>query len=580
MKNLWHFHSQPPEDIHKEFSSIPETLRQLLYNRGISSKEEARRFLKPSLDHLHNPMALQDMDKALSIIDQTVKKKGKICVYGDYDADGVCSTTLMYSTLQKITSNVEYYIPDRFSEGYGLNKEAIKKLRQDHKVDLLITVDCGITNNQEVNLAKELGMLVIVTDHHHVPAILPEADAIINPKRQASQYPFKELAGVGVAYKLCQALQNKYQFDYTYDPLEIVALATIADVVALTDENRVLVSFGLEAMRKTKRPGLIAMMENSVIEKKTLTSYHIGFQIAPRINAAGRLDNASLAVELLLSENVAQARPLAAKLGKLNAKRQELTSQVVEACRQQLEKQQEDRIFILGGKEWSSGVVGLAAGRICQEYHRPVIVMEYGHKISRASARSIPAFHMTQALNQMPELFLTFGGHAEAAGFSIANENIPELTKRLKKLANSSITDEDMLPIVNIDAELDLENVDYKLFRAIEYLAPFGHSNPEPVFVAKNRDGHTSKKIGKDKSHLRLAIPTNKGQELTGIGFGLGEHHDVLNEAEKIHLAYHLNENSWQGIKSLQLMIKDIKTSDHGIHYQQSNKRTSIFAYG
>ena len=562
----WHIRPPAPPEQFNRLPNLPPILVQLLYNRGLTSPSEVAAFLNHELPP-DNPFRLRDMSKAVDRIRRAIRRGENIVVYGDFDADGVTSSALMTLVLRALGARVRVYIPHRVDEGYGLNRNAIKKIAAAG-TRVLITVDCGIRSIEEVAYAQALGMDVILTDHHSVGAQLPQAYAVINPKRTDDPYPFKGLAGVGVAFKVAQALLRVEQHvplrkggDVSLaeqDLLDLVALGTVADIVPLVGENRALVAQGLAHLNAPQRPGLLALMEAAGVHPGTVDTMTIGFMLAPRINAAGRLASAKLAYRLLMAEELGEALTLASQLNTLNRQRQYLTQQAVQRAQAQLAEQMDQPIYIVADPEFLPGIVGLIAGTITTATYRPTIAIHLEEEQSRGSARSIPEFHITHALDQVGDLLVRYGGHAAAAGFTVQNEHLPLLRERLQEVAWKQLGDTLPEPSLNVELELDLKEVNWALFEQIQRLAPFGEANPEPVFLSRGLQVREARAVGSDGKHLKLTLEA--GQRLwPGIAFKLGHLAGTL--PRRVDIVYHLNLNEWNGQRSLQLIVLDIAES-------------------
>lgn len=562
----WRVKPRAPQEQFNRLSHLPPVLVQLLYNRGLTEPAEVHAFLTYALPP-DNPFRLRDMSKAVDRIRRAIRKGENIVVYGDFDADGVTSSALMALTLRALGARVRVYIPHRVDEGYGLNKKAIKKIA-DAGTHLLITVDCGIRSVDEVAYAQALGMDVVLTDHHSIGPQIPPAYAVINPKREDDPYPFKGLAGVGVAFKLAQALLRVEQHVplrkrgevslVEQDLLDLVALGTVADIVPLIGENRSLVARGLERLNQPQRPGLLALMEAAGVHPGTVDTMTIGFMLAPRINAAGRLSSAKLAYRLLMAEELGEALTLASQLNTLNRQRQYLTQQAVQRAQAQLAEQSSSPLYIVADPEFLPGIVGLIAGTITTATYRPTIAIHLEEEQSRGSARSIPEFHITHALDQVGDLLVRYGGHAAAAGFTIKNQNLPLLRERLQEVAWEQLGGTLPEPTLEMEMELDLRRVDWALFEQIQRLAPFGETNPEPIFLSRGLHVLEARAVGNEGKHLKLTLSTGHRQ-WSGIAFKLGHLANTL--PRRVDVAYHLNVNDWNGQRTLQLVVVDIAAS-------------------
>jgi single-stranded-DNA-specific exonuclease len=536
----------------------------LLANRGLTDLAAAQAFL--SADYrtgLHDPFALKGMDAAVERIRAAIQQRAPIAVYGDFDTDGVTAVTLLVQALRAMGGIVQPYIPNRFREGYGLNHVAIQELATQG-VAVLITVDCGISNVAEVAAAQAAGIDVIVTDHHQPPNELPAAYAIINPRQPDCPYPFKQLVGVGIAFKLVQALVKRGMALGSLrgrDLLDVVALGTVADMGPLLDENRVLVKAGLSAIHASERPGLKALIQASGLEQSRVDSTAIAFMLAPRLNAAGRLDDAVRAYELLLADNRTHAAALAQALNETNRARQELTRDVHAAARAQAEREAklERPVLILADAAYPSGVVGLVAARLVEEVGRPVLMIERGETESRGSARSIPGLNIIAMLNTCADLFVRFGGHSAAAGFTLPNERLPELETRLEAVIAQAVQGMDLTPELIVDAEVGLDQISWDLHRELAQLEPFGQANPQPVLFSRDVEVLDARTRGADGQHLKLVVRRDGGAQHEAIGFRLGHLSEHLRRHRRIDLAYTLEVNEWNGTRSLQLNLKDFR---------------------
>ncbi|WP_163537861.1 single-stranded-DNA-specific exonuclease RecJ [Gracilibacillus sp. YIM 98692] len=537
---------------------LPDTLKKLLWQRGIRTEEEAEQFLYPSLDQLCDPASFSSIDRAISRVKQAIEQGESILVYGDYDADGVTSTAVMVEALRESGAMCDYYIPNRFTEGYGPNQEAFEEAyRQGFQ--LIITVDNGIAGIDEVELAQKRGMDVIITDHHEVQEQLPEAYAIIHPKC-SDAYPFKELAGVGVAFKFATHLLGYFPKQF----LDLVAIGTVADLVPLVDENRILVKHGLKTLTQTSRAGVKALKKLCSIEG-TVSEEDIGFRIAPRLNAVGRLQDANLAVDLLLTQDPEEAEELSNYVQDLNTERQKIVGEITQEAIHILEENQnleDQHVLVVAREGWNQGVLGIVASKLVQTYSRPAIVLTINPETLQAkgSARSIDAFDLFQNCMKVKELFTHFGGHAQAAGMTLPVDHIKELQQQLEDLAKSQLTSEDFKPQLNIDLRLNIQDMALELVKNLESFAPFGMGNPKPLFHLEGIPTEI-RQIGATKSHLKLKF-TSKGVQLDSIGFGLGDQYEQLAQQTTMEVVGELQVNEWNGIQKPQLLMKDMAVND------------------
>ncbi len=564
----WEVSPRAPESHFEKFPDVQKLVVQILYNRGFTDPQEIYPFLRHQWDG-GDPYVLQGMSEAVERILWAIKHQELIAIYGDYDADGVTSTALMIDLLSQLGAKVRPYIPDRFDEGYGLNNEAISLLASQG-VKVMLTVDCGIRSVDEVKHANSLDLDVIITDHHSVGDEIPPALATINPKQDACIYPFKELAGVGLAYKFAQALlssgapevQLNGSTPQANDLLDLVALGTVADLAPLYGENRKLVAQGLELLNhRPLRPGLAAL-KTKIGLRKAITAGTIGFMLGPRLNAAGRLDNALAAFDLLMVQNELEAAHLANWLDQQNQERQALTMRMVSMAREDVLATQADQLlYFVRHPEFNPGVVGLAASRLTEEFYRPSLVAEQGDEKTKGSARSIPEFHITAALEKCADLLLRYGGHAAAAGFTLKNENVPAFMDRLQNIAKDELTNLDLRPTISIDGELNLRGVRDSLVEDIQALQPFGYGNTTPCFVSRNLSIKSKRTVGQEQQHLKLNLDDGK-QPWGAIGFRQGDWAEKLGVGDKIDVVYNLEFNEWNGSRQMQLNIKDLRPSE------------------
>ncbi|MFD4817011.1 single-stranded-DNA-specific exonuclease RecJ [Peribacillus butanolivorans] len=544
------------EELH-----ITPLVAALLVNRGLDTIESARSFLFVKNQTFHDPFLLKDMDKAVYRIKEAIQNGEKIRVFGDYDADGVTSTTVMMSTLTRLGADVDFYIPNRFTEGYGPNPMAFR-LAAEQGVKVLITVDTGISAVDESKLASELGMDYILTDHHEPGPELPEALAIIHPKLEDSSYPFEDLAGVGVAFKLAHALLGELPEDL----LEIAAIGTIADLVPLKGENRLIAAKGIEQLRLTRRPGLVALMKVANIQQEALNEESIGFAMAPRINAVGRLGDADPAVDLLMSENLAEATELANEIDDINKERQAMVAAMAEEAIQEVEENyppESNGVLIIGREGWNAGVVGIVASKLVERFYRPTIVLSYdrekGH--AKGSARSIAGFDLFESLSTCRELLPHFGGHPMAAGMTLKIEDVQELRDRMNMIAKEKLSEEDFTPITNLDGATTLAEVSIQTIQEMSLLAPFGVTNPKPKILIDSVQLSSVRKIGANQNHLKVQLEDSENHKLDGVGFGLGHYVDEIAPHAEVSVIGELSINEWNNIKKPQIFVQDVSVN-------------------
>lgn len=566
---IWNFKNKKLSDdvinrISQEYR-IPRVISTIILNRGID-EENISAFLKKSMADIVNPKLMLDMDKAVNRINTAIKNKEKIAVYGDYDVDGITSTALLYEFLLSLGADIQYYIPDRKGEGYGINIMAVNKLFKQG-IKLLITVDCGITAIGEVEFAKLQGLDVIITDHHTCKDRLPSAAAaILNPKRPDCEYPFDSLAGVGVAFKLILALAMENGMvtkDVFEKYVDIATLGTIADVVPLVGENRVIADKGLKALKKTQRAGIRAILEIAGVLDKEITSSTIAFAIAPRLNAAGRLGTATTAVELLLTKDRNSAREIALTLDKENKERQLTERQIFDEAVSMIASDanfKKKKVIVLAKEDWHHGVIGIVASRLCDMYYKPCILISYSNGVGKGSGRSIKNFNLFDALSHCEKHLTDFGGHAVAAGLNINMCDIEDFTKEINKYADSMLTERDMIPSIEIDCPLSERAVTLENAKMLLNLEPFGMGNEKPVFAMSGARIMNIAAVGIDNKHLRLKISKND-HIINCIGFGMGDFAASIKQGDNINLAFQMDINNHQGIESVQLILKDIKIS-------------------
>ena len=539
---------------------FPPILRQILFNRGYPTDAEARAYLNAKPDFNTDPFQMTDMQKAVDRIQLAIQKHEPIAIYGDYDVDGVTSTALLVETLAFFNADVRGYIPNRFEEGYGLNNEAMDKLKAEG-VQLVITVDCGIRSPNEARYARTLDLDLIISDHHHpAEGDLPPAFAVINPKQRGDIYPDKDLAGVGIAYKIVEALVSLMPSTFPLDSLlDLVTLGTVADLAPLVGENRFLVRRGLRQMKQTLRQGLFSLAAVSDIKLAKVNAGNIGFSLGPRLNAAGRLKEALAAYDLLITKDASRAGQLAQELNIQNRERQSITREL-QAQAEAIALADDPKAYLLfaAHEDFNSGVIGLAASRLTDTYYRPAVVAAKGEEETRGSCRSIPEFHITDALDQCADLLVRHGGHAAAAGFTVKNENLAALVTRLKSIAAEKLSKANLKPTVTADVEVSLVDVRPELFeKCLKYLEPTGYGNPNAVFVARNVKVKNARTIGADAKHLKLAIEDDAGYIHDAIGFRFGEWQKKMPPRVDILFTYEVNE--YNGRVGYQLNLKDIR---------------------
>jgi len=561
-----------------EFPEINSAVLQLLFNRDIRTQDKIDEFLYPDFHKdIHDPFYFKDMKKAVQRIISAVKKKEKVLVYGDYDADGVTSSVVIVSTLKMLGLDAEVYIPHRETEGYGMNAQSVRDLIEK-KYNLVITVDCGISNREQVREITKNGIDVIITDHHHAPPKLPDAFAIINAKVENETYPWKELAGVGAAFKLMQGLltvikEKKIISEDIFKNyggisgfekwlLDLVSIGTVADCMPMFSENRTLVKYGLIVLRKTKRIGLRELIAHANIKIDTINTVNIAFQLGPRINAAGRVDHANIAYELLLTDDTHDACTLSNRLNETNTLRQKVTEEIISDVNRQLSETEKKKVLFAIGEDWMTGVIGLVAGKICDIHNKPAVIMsKLGGEIV-GSGRSISQFNMIEALEKMRKYFSQYGGHSQACGFTLKdNDMVNAFMADLEKAARDELKEKDITPVLDIDAQINLEDIDWEMVEQIELFAPFGEGNREPLFQVNNLEIVELSLVGQTKDHIRLLVRENNTFR-KAIAFGIGgTWGKQLKPGDYIDVVCNISINEWNGNKEIQLKFIDLRFS-------------------
>ena len=561
------------DNLEKELG-ISRILATLLAQQGIDSTEQAKKFFEPSMEEIHDPTLLHDMDKAVERIEQAVEKQEQITIYGDYDADGITSTSLMYETLLSIGANVNYYVPNRFTDGYGPNMDAYQRLI-DNGTQLFITVDNGVSGKNVINKVMAAGVDVVITDHHELPADLPNAVAIVHPRYPGSNYPFPDLSGVGVAFKVAWALTG----EFPVEELDLVAIGEIADVVNVTDENHALISYGIQQLRQGMRPGLAALMKLADIKANNLTDQDIGFGIAPRLNALGRIADANDGVKLLTSLDENESQKLAKEVDQANKERQNLVAEIMKEAEKQANSSanQQKRTLLIVGIGWHQGVLGIVASRIMNETGKPTIIASTDQNnptLIKGSGRSVDSFNLFNALEAHCELFTTFGGHPAACGLSFDQKNIVPLQIALEEETGKQKFDPMVKQPLPIAMKLAPADVTQQLYNDIQRVAPFGPGNMEPVFELNNVKVVDVKTMGQEHQHLKFSIVSDK-KNLTVVAFGQGNLATLLSAPTgQINLAVKVSLNEWRGKKTVQLMLEDLQINGTVIIDERTNKLT------
>ncbi len=559
MKNFDYIWKQNTLIQNISFDGISSTISNILYQRNIKNKEQASKFLSPNINNMYDSYSLHGMQDAVKRILNAIQNKEKITIYGDYDVDGMTSVSVFLLYFRHINYDVDYYIPNRLTEGYGPNEDAFRKLHK-RGTNLIITVDCGISAYNEVEVANELGMDVIITDHHECPKVLPNAYAIVDPKQDNCNYPYDMLAGVGISMKIVNALMKENFYSFIPKIIDIVALGTIADVVPLLDENRIIAYCGLENMCNSENLGINDLIKISDIKGK-INPAIVGFRIAPRLNAAGRLGMAELGVELLTTNSINRSEELAKKLNELNIKRQETEQSILIQAEKIIEKSNklENDVLVIAGKNWHAGVIGIVASRISEKYYKPTVIISIQDTQAIGSARSVGKFNLHHALSSMSELFIRFGGHAQAAGLTIDIDNIDIFNKKINKYANKTITKKDKIPKLYYQQILEANNIHHDLISDLEALEPFGVANPRPKFRINNLTIDSIRTIGKDNTHLKLSLH-NQSRLFDAIGFSLADKFNFLKKGDIIDIIATIEKNEFRGVETIQFKLDDIRS--------------------
>jgi len=576
MQKVWKINKKAPKEFLEKFPEFSKLTLQLLWNRGLKHREKIDEFFNPDYEkNIHDPFLLKDLKKSIKRIELASHKKEKVVVFADYDADGVCSATLMNEVLELYDIRPYIYIPDRQNEGYGLNISAVKEFaKRGYK--LIITVDCGITDFEEVELAKKLKMDVLIFDHHEVLKNVPSSFAVVNPKQKKCRYPFKNLSAAGVVFKLVQAVAEIKKMPKSWEKwfLDLVAISTVTDSMPLFGENRVLVKYGLIVLSQTKRKGLLALMARAKINpsydaekmETNLNTMTLGFMIGPRLNAASRIDRGSLAYELLNAKTDDEAQKTSQKLESKNQERQKMVIDILKEARKKvLETDGEERVIFQGDKHWLNGIVGLIAQRLSDEFNKPAFVYRELNDRCAGSIRSLPGFNVVKAMSKCKDLLIEFGGHPEAAGFAVLNENLEKFKQSIEKIASKELTHKKLIRSIYIDAEIDESDLSWKVFDEIRKFAPFENSdhiaktcNNLPLFLVRSARIRSIRNVGSKGNHSKMSIGLGNKQ-FTAIGFGLANDCVNIKEGDKIDIVFELISNEWNDTKELQLKIIDLK---------------------
>lgn len=544
-------------------TKIPRSIAKVLLLRGIDSAEKVKKFFNPSLSDLYDPFLMEDMEKAVDRINKAILKKEKLLIYGDYDVDGTTGSSMLYLFFKELGADVEFYVPDRFKEGYGISKVGIERACKKG-VGLMIAVDCGITAIEEIDLAQKSGIDVIICDHHEPGDKLPKAFAILNPLKETCPYPFKHLSGCGVAFKLIQAFQKKYHSNIDpFQYLDYVAVAAASDIVPLVDENRILVKHGLDLLNSlSPRVSFLALLEKAGLKNKKINTWHIGFIIGPRINAVGRLGSATRAIEFLISNDYSSASYWAEQLQRENEERQKLDRKAFEKAVEIIEKEEihkKDKVLVLCDENWHQGVVGIVASKIVDKYYRPTVLLTYVDGVLKGSARSIPNFDIYHALKKCEDLLLQFGGHKHAAGIVLHPEKFYDFKNAINKFADEVLDDNMLTREICIDAVVDINEISrmiYEYWKILKKFEPYGYGNEEPVFLAFDVPAFDVTTFGNNNLKFKIKI---EGVTIDAVGYGLGSFYSELARKGKANIVFSLDEGNWNGQSVIQFKIKDLE---------------------
>ncbi len=573
MINKWNLQTPTEEELHKRDLLATELglnpmVCLLLVQRGLSTVEAVKKFFKPRLEDLHDPFLMPDMEKAVKRLNRALGNKEKILIYGDYDVDGTTAVALVYKYLRPYSSALDYYIPDRYDEGYGISYKGIDYAKANG-ITLVISLDCGIKAVDKIEYAKRLGIDFIICDHHMPDDVLPDAIAVLDAKRADSIYPYEHLSGCGVGFKFMQAFAHSNNFPVANLErlLELTAVSIASDIVPITGENRILAYYGLKQLNTNPSLGLKGIIDICGLTGKEITISDIVFKIGPRLNASGRMMNGKEAVELLLAKDSETAREKSANINQYNEERRELDKKITDeanALIHQSINMADRKAIVVYNPEWHKGVIGIVASRLTEKYYRPAVVLTKSSELITGSARSVTGFDIYKAIEGCRDLLENFGGHTYAAGLSLKKENLPAFTERLQKLAAEEIIPEQMIPQIDIDAVLDLHDITPQFMNELKRMNPFGPENEKPVFCTFGvRDYGTSKLVGKDQDHIKLELIDDRSNTpIHGIAFGMHQHINHIKEMKPFDICYTIEENTYNGNTSLQLMIKDIKESN------------------
>jgi single-stranded-DNA-specific exonuclease len=552
------------EKLINEGLNVSNTILDMLILRGLTSYQQAEAFFNPKLTDLHDPFLMKDMDKAIERLEIALDKNEKILVFGDYDVDGTTSVAMVYAFLKQIHSNIDFYIPDRYTEGYGVSMKGVE-FAVENGFSLIIALDCGIKANDKVEFANKNKVDFIICDHHTPGEVLPDATAILDPKRSDCQYPFKELSGCGVGFKMLHALSisRNLPVENLWEFIDLLVVSIASDIVSITGENRILASFGIKKLKESPRTGLKALMDISGHKAAEFTISDIVFKIGPRINAAGRIESGRSAVKLLIEENQEFASEMSDKINGHNETRQNLDQLITREALEMIESSElllSRKSNVLFKPGWHKGVVGIVASRIIESYYRPTIILTESNGLATGSARSVDGFDLYQAIDACSDLLINFGGHKHAAGLNLKVENVEKFAERFEEYVCKNITEDQLMPTIHIDHALGFSEITPRFFNTIKRFAPFGPGNMSPVYLSENvHDTGGTRVVGKTEDHLRFELADSENNRFIGIGFGMAHHLKLIKENPTFKICYSIEENEFNGIVSLQLRIRDVK---------------------
>jgi single-stranded-DNA-specific exonuclease len=573
MSKVWNIKKEGDINIIKHLSAalnVNMVIANLLAQRGVTNYSEAQSFFRPKLTDLHDPFLMKDMDKAVERLERAIKLQEKVLIYGDYDVDGTTSVAMMYQFLRSRIQNLDYYIPDRYSEGYGISKASIMYAAEE-KFSLVIVLDCGIKAVEKIKMAKDLGIDFIICDHHNPDDTIPDAVAVLDPKRQDCEYPYKELSGCGVGFKLLQAYskQNNISFSELADLMDLLVVSIASDIVPVTGENRVMAYYGLKKLNTSPSIGLKTIMQYSGINNEEINISDIVFKIGPRLNASGRIEHGKKSVAILTATNEQEAMLLGDEINSYNEIRKTLDRDITQEALAMIERNIDNtskNATVIYNRDWHKGVVGIVASRLTEHFYRPTVVLTESNGLATGSARSVRDFDLYEAIGQCSDLLESYGGHMYAAGLTMKIENIYEFSKRFEEIVTRLITDKQQIESIDVEAKIQLSDITPKFYRLLKQFAPFGPHNMLPVFVTENvLDSGTSRPVGKNQEHLKLDLiePTSNSSQFSGIAFNMAHHYPAIKQGLPFDICYSLAENEFRGKTTLQLYIRDIQTKGY-----------------